>query len=129
MADQHAASGTSQDRTHHGSHYIDIAATPWQPAPGGSGRMKILFADPASGMTTILFEVPPGGVIPFHEHPEIEQTYMLSGRLVDDQGECTAGNYVWREAGSRHEARAPDGAVFIAFFQKFSQRLAPVDPA
>jgi quercetin dioxygenase-like cupin family protein len=110
-------------RAHHGMHYIDIAGMPWQKAPGGSGEMKVLFADAATGMTTILFKVPPGSVIPFHEHPEIEQTYVLEGRLVDDQGECTAGNYVWREAGSRHEARAPDGATFIAFFLKFSRRL------
>jgi quercetin dioxygenase-like cupin family protein len=112
-----------ESRVHHGSHYIDIASTPWQPAPSGTGEMKVLFADASTGMTTILFSVPPGTVIPFHEHPEIEQTYVLDGRLVDDEGECTAGNYVWREAGSRHEAYAPDGATFIAFFLKFSRRL------
>jgi quercetin dioxygenase-like cupin family protein len=62
-------------------------------------------------------------VIPYHEHPDLEMTYMLEGKLVDDEGECTAGNFVWRPAGSRHTARAPEGALFIAFFGKPSKRL------
>ena len=29
----------------------------------------------------------------------IEQTYVLEGSILDDEGEVTAGNYVWRPAG------------------------------
>ena len=58
----------------------------------------------------------PGSYLPDHEHVKIEQTYVLEGRLVDDEGEVTAGNYVWRPAGSRHTARAPEGGLMIAFF-------------
>ncbi len=108
---------------HFGSHFIDIDGMGWEPAPGGSGQMKVLFRDPNSDMATILFRMPPGAVVPFHEHPEVEQTYMIEGRLVDDQGECTAGNFVWREAGSRHQAHTPEGCLFIAFFMKPSRRL------
>ena len=28
-----------------------------------------------------------GSVVPFHEHPELEQTYVLKGRICDDEGE------------------------------------------
>ena len=65
----------------------------------------------------------PGGTIQFHEHPEIEQTYVLEGKLVDHLGECTAGNFVWREPGSRHTASCPEGATFIVFFMKPPKRL------
>ena len=38
-------------------------------------------ASEARGITTGPREAP-GGVIPLHEHPELEQTYVLEGRLV-----------------------------------------------
>jgi anti-sigma factor ChrR (cupin superfamily) len=56
--------------------------------------------------------------VPLHEHVALEQTYMIEGSLVDDEGACTAGNFVWRPAGNTHVARAPEGAVFISFFLK-----------
>ena len=57
-----------------------------------------------------------GAELPEHEHVRLEQTYVLEGSLVDEQGAVTAGNYVWRPAGSRHSARAPDGALLLGFF-------------
>ena len=104
------------------SRYVNIEGLPWIQMSEKSFR-KVLFDDPVSGRHTWLSRILPGGVIPFHEHPDIEQTYVLEGRLVDDEGECTAGNFVWRPGGSRHTAHAPDGCVFIAFFGKASKRL------
>jgi hypothetical protein len=49
---------------------------------------------------------------------EIEQTYVLEGRLVDNDGEATSGNFVWRPSGSRHSAYAPDGALLLGIFLK-----------
>jgi anti-sigma factor ChrR (cupin superfamily) len=60
----------------------------------------------------------PGAELPLHEHVEIEQTYVLEGTLVDHEGEVTAGNYVWRPAGSRHVAVAPHGALMLSIFLK-----------
>jgi len=65
-----------------------------------------------------LFRWAPGSILPLHEHVEIEQSYILEGRLVDEEGEATAGNFVWRPSGSRHEAHAPDGCLLLAFFIK-----------
>ncbi len=60
----------------------------------------------------------PGSRVPLHMHPDVEQTYMLKGSLIDEQGACSAGNFVWRPAGNTHEAHSPDGTVFISIFLK-----------
>ena len=49
---------------------------------------------------------------------EIEQTFVLEGSLVDDEGEVRAGNYVWRPKGNRHIARSPLGALVLSMFLK-----------
>jgi anti-sigma factor ChrR (cupin superfamily) len=48
----------------------------------------------------------------------IEQTYVLEGTLHCGEGVCKAGDFVWRPAGSRHEAWAgPQGCLTLAMFQ------------
>ena len=43
---------------------------------------------------------------------------MLEGSLVCGEGECKAGEFVWRPAGSRHEAwGGPKGGLMLAMFQ------------
>ena len=91
------------------SRYVDVAALPWKQTPTPGIDMKILLEDKATGLLTALFRWAPGTALDLHEHVEIEQTYVLEGHLVDDQGEITAGNYVWRPKGSRHIARSPHG--------------------
>jgi anti-sigma factor ChrR (cupin superfamily) len=60
----------------------------------------------------------PGVRLPDHEHVKIEQTYVLEGSLLCPEGECCAGQFVWRPAGSRHQAWAgPKGGLFLAIFQ------------
>ena len=109
------------------AHYVDVVNTPWEPTKLPGSERKVLYQDPVTGATTVLFRMAPGGVVPFHEHPEIEQTYVLEGSLEDDEGICTAGNFVWRPGGSRHEAYCPNGALFIAFFQKPSRPITSED--
>lgn len=100
------------------SFYLDPDAMPWETTRFPGIEAKILMHDPASGMSTILFRMAPGAVVPPHEHTGIEQTYMLEGSLEDEDGACTAGHFVWRRAGSTHTARAPDGALFLSFFTR-----------
>jgi anti-sigma factor ChrR (cupin superfamily) len=99
------------------SRFVDVGNTPWQKTELPGIEMKLLFKDD-SGRSTILFKMAPGAVVPLHEHTDIEQTYILEGSLVDDQGACTAGNFVWRPAGNTHVAHSPDGAVFLSVFLK-----------
>lgn len=100
------------------SRYVDVDALPWNDSPYPGIQIKVLMEDKNTGLLTALFKWEPGAELPLHEHIEIEQTYVLEGRLVDDEGECTAGNFVWRPTGSRHVATAPDGALLLAFFLK-----------
>ena len=65
---------------------------------------------------------PAGAVLPDHEHVKIEQTYMLEGTLVDKEGPVAGlsvgpGEFVWREAGTRHVAWTPEGGLMLAMFQ------------
>ena len=99
------------------SRFIATDQVPWiDTAPGN--KMKVIFHDPATGMLTILARLEPGAGIPAHVHEDLEQTYVLEGSLVDDEGECTAGNFVIRAKGSRHAPVAPNGCTMLVFFLK-----------
>jgi anti-sigma factor ChrR (cupin superfamily) len=105
------------------SRYVTAEDLPWKPTPTPGIDMKILLRDPDSGLLTALFRWAPGTELARHEHVEVEQTYVLEGSIVDDEGEVTAGNFVWRPPGSRHVARSPHGALLIASFLKPNQFL------
>jgi anti-sigma factor ChrR (cupin superfamily) len=100
------------------SRYVCVDELPWKATPTPGIDMKILLEDKESGLLTALFRWQPGTALDLHEHMEIEQTYVLEGSVVDDEGEVTAGNYVWRPKGHRHLARSPRGALVISFFLK-----------
>lgn len=110
--------------THHAglpplaSRFVDIAALPWERTVFPGVEAKTLLFDRASGLLTVLLKMAPGAKLPDHEHVLVEQTYLLEGTLVCGEGTVTAGNFVWRPAGSRHEAWAgPQGNLSIAIFQ------------
>lgn len=100
------------------SRFVDVDSLPWKPTQCEGVEMKILLEDPDTGLMTALFRWQPGAKLPLHEHVEIEQTYVLEGSILDDEGEVTAGNYVWRPAGNRHDAVAPNGALVLGMFLK-----------
>jgi anti-sigma factor ChrR (cupin superfamily) len=100
------------------SRYVEVDSLPWKPTPCPGIDMKILLEDKESGPLTALFRWQAGAELALHEHVEVEQTFVLSGSLVDEEGEVTAGNYVWRPKGNRHIARSPDGALVLSMFLK-----------
>jgi anti-sigma factor ChrR (cupin superfamily) len=100
------------------STYVDVVDLPWEPTPFPGIEMKMLWRDTGSESFTALFRMQPGARLPRHQHTGIEQTFVLEGSLVDEQGECTAGNFVWRDTGSIHEAYSPTGCLSIGIFQK-----------
>lgn len=100
------------------SRYVNVAQIDWKPTPTPGIDMKVLMQDEASGLLTALFRWAPGTELPLHEHVEIEQTYVLGGSIVDDEGEVREGDYVWRPRGNRHLARSPGGALVLSFFLK-----------
>lgn len=100
------------------SRYVDVDALPWQPSRFPGVEIKVLMEDPQTGLQTTLTRMAPGAVLTDHEHVELEQSWVLEGSLIDHEGEVKAGQYVWRPAGSRHSARAPNGALILGFFLK-----------
>jgi anti-sigma factor ChrR (cupin superfamily) len=107
------------------SRFIKTESLPWiATAPGN--KMKVIYHDPATDMLTILAKLEPGAGIPPHMHEDLEQTFVLEGSLVDDEGECTAGNFVIRAKGSRHAPTAPKGCTMLVFFLKPTAGLKKV---
>ena len=100
------------------SRFVDVDALPWQGTRFPGIETKVLLADPETGLATVLMRMAPGAPLPDHEHVRIEQTWVLEGSLVCGEGECRAGQFVWRPAGSRHAAHGgPQGGLMIAMFQ------------
>jgi anti-sigma factor ChrR (cupin superfamily) len=100
------------------SRFVSVAALAWHKTRHPGVETKTLVADAQSGLLTVLTKMAPGARLPDHEHVLIEQTYVLDGTLHCGEGACKAGDFVWRPAGSRHEAWAgPDGCLAIAMFQ------------
>lgn len=100
------------------SRFVDVAAQPWEKTRFPGVEAKVLLADRATGVTTALMKFAPGARLPDHEHIMIEQTWVIEGSLVCGEGECKAGEFVWRPAGSRHEAwGGPQGGLMLAMFQ------------
>jgi anti-sigma factor ChrR (cupin superfamily) len=100
------------------SRFLKVDELPWKETQVPGIDMKILMQDKEAGLLTALFRWQPGTELPLHEHVEVEQTFVLEGSIVDEEGEVCAGDYVWRPRGNRHIARAPNGALVLSFFLK-----------
>jgi anti-sigma factor ChrR (cupin superfamily) len=98
------------------SRYVTVDDLSWKPTQVPGIDMKILMQDKDAGLLTALFRWEPNTRLPLHEHVEVEQTYVLSGSIQDDEGIVTEGNYVWRPKGNQHYAFSPNGALVLSFF-------------
>jgi anti-sigma factor ChrR (cupin superfamily) len=101
-----------------GSIYIDPGKMDWQKSKFEKIWMKVLYRDDAAGEMTVLLRWEPGAVLPFHRHPELEQSFVLEGSFYDHDGTCRAGQYVYRHPGSMHETRSDEGCVLLAVYRK-----------
>ena len=100
------------------SRFVNVESIAWDESLYPGVRTKTLLVDRASGALTMLLKMEPGAKLPDHEHVLVEQTFVLQGSLVCGEGVCGAGDFVWRPAGSRHEAWAgPEGGLMIGIFQ------------
>ena len=100
------------------SRFVEVEDLPWEKTRFSGVEVRVLLEDRESGLLTTLLRMAPGAKLPDHEHVEIEQTYVIEGALQCPEGLCTAGNFVWRPAGSRHEAWSPEGGLMLAVFQQ-----------
>ena len=106
------------------SRFVNVFDLPWEKTKFPGVEAKTLLIDKETGLLTALIRMAPGASLPDHEHVLIEQTFMIEGALVDEEGACTAGNFVWRRAGSVHEAWSPDGCVGLGIFERPNEFLA-----
>jgi len=101
-----------------GSTYVDPEAMDWKPSQFEGISIKVLYENKEKGEMTCLLKWEPGATLPFHKHPELEQSYVIEGSFYDHDGICRAGEYVWRKEGSFHETHSDEGAVILAIYRK-----------
>ena len=104
--------------TQNGSVYVKPQNMQWAKTQFDKVWIKVLYEDAAKGEMTCLIKLDPGAQLPMHKHPELEQAYVLEGSMGDHDGDCGAGEYVWRKAGSCHENASAAGAVILAIYRK-----------
>ncbi|HTZ37470.1 MAG TPA: cupin domain-containing protein [Stellaceae bacterium] len=101
-----------------GSTYVKPSEIEWKPTRFDKVSIKVLYENAERGEMTCLLKLEPGAHIPFHRHPEVEQSWVLEGSVEDHDGVAQAGDYIWRVPGSMHENFSPQGAVLLAIYRK-----------
>ena len=104
--------------TPNGSVYVKPQDMEWKPSQFEGIEIKVLYENKEAGEMTCLLRWQPGTTLPFHKHPEIEQSYVLSGSFSDHDGIARAGEFVWRHPGSMHETHSAEGCVILAVYRK-----------
>lgn len=103
---------------------VNVNDMPWQDATTPGIKFKVLYRDEKTGASTLLLKFEPGARTPLHQHTGLEQTFVLQGSLSDHDGTISAGNFVWRQAGSIHQAQSgQEGSLHIAFFSSPNRML------
>jgi anti-sigma factor ChrR (cupin superfamily) len=106
------------ESTKNGSTYIDPKTMEWEKSQFEKIWKKVLYQNKDTGEMTVLLKWEPGAVLPFHRHPEIEQSWVLEGSFYDHDGICRAGEFVWRQPGSLHETKSDEGCILLAIYRK-----------
>lgn len=104
--------------TTNGSTYVKPQDIAWRPSQFPGIEIKILYEDASRGEMTCMLRWAPGASLPFHKHPEIEQSYVIEGSFSDHDGICRAGEFVWRRPGSMHETHSAEGCTILAIYRK-----------
>jgi hypothetical protein len=111
--------GTQTADTH--SHLVRPDSMEWQKTRFPGCEAKTLLFDHKTGLMTALMRFAPGPCC----RPRARQhraDLCSEGSLVDKEGPakgiaCKAGEFIWREQGSRHVAWCPEGGLMLAIFQ------------
>ena len=78
--------------TQNGSVYVKPQDMEWAPSQFPGIQIKVLYKDDEAGEMTCLLKWAPGARLPFHMHPEIEQSLVLEGSFSDHDGICRAAS-------------------------------------
>ena len=110
--------GLGTEPTPNASTYVKPQDMEWQDTRFEGIQIKVLYQNVEKGEMTCMLKWAPGATLPFHRHPELEQSYVIEGSFQDHDGICKAGEYVWRTAGSKHETYSEEGCVILAVYRK-----------
>src|SRR5690606_12994002 len=80
--------------------------------------MKVLYRNDAEGEMTVIVKWERGAVLPFHCHPEIEQSYVMQRSFYDHDVICRSAQYVCRHPGALHETRSDERCILLAVYRK-----------
>jgi quercetin dioxygenase-like cupin family protein len=86
-------------------------AQQWMPTYPGVECMD-LHRHPSGGGAA-LFRMVAGAIIPEHDHPRGEHTYVIAGELEMGEHRVGAGDALWTAPGERHRVRAITDAMFM----------------
>ncbi len=118
MSEQAAKRNPKIEPTIGGSVYVDPKQIEWGPSQFEGIQVKVLYENKDEGEMTCLLKWEPGATLPFHKHPELEQSFVLEGSFYDHDGICKAGEFVWRHPGSYHQTHSDEGCVLLAVYRK-----------
>lgn len=104
--------------TKNGSVYVKPQDMEWRASQFEGVDIKVLYEDKEAGELTCLLRWAPGTTLPFHKHPEVEQSWVLEGSFSDHDGICRAGEFVYRRPGSLHETHSAEGCTILAIYRK-----------
>ncbi len=113
-----SANNLGHEPTPNASTYINPRDIEWKPTRFDGIEIKVLYQDKEKGEMTCMLKWAPGATLPFHRHPELEQSYVIEGSFYDHDGICRAGEYVWRTPGSKHATHSDEGCVILAVYRK-----------
>src|SRR5262249_23774653 len=82
------------------SRYLDVPNMPWEPTKFAGIRIKVLYSDDR-GMTTALFKLDPGAVVPLHEHTALEDARGSRGRMRTGPVRLAPGRQSARGGGAQ----------------------------
>lgn len=66
-------------------------------------RMRLLHVEPVSGARSAIMRMDPGAEVPAHDHPEVEECFVLDGIVAIDDGEYGAGDHLVAPMGTSHQ--------------------------
>lgn len=79
-------------------------------------QVKIINENEAEGRTEMLVKYPPGYVEPRHTHESAHACLVLEGRILVDDRELTAGDYIYGQKIPHGPWEFPDGGInFVSF--------------
>ena len=104
--------------TPNASTYVKPQDMAWEDTRFEGIQIKVLYHDKEKGEMTCMLKWAPGATLPFHRHPELEQSYVIEGSFSDHDGTCSAGEYVWRKPNSKHQTYSEEGCVILAVYRK-----------